>query len=442
MCYTIGQMKPTILLVNPPIYDFTAYDFWLKPYGLLRVGGLLRGHADLELFDYMDRNQPDFDQALADKTTRWGCGPYTKTRVQKPKIFNKIPRFFNRFGRKKAMFCNVLRAKKHLDVVLIQTSLTYWYPGVKEVIDDVRRFHPRATIVLGGFYATCCPTHAAALGPDLVIQGSALVPLFEKLQIPMPQGFTPPAWELYPALTTGVIKLTSGCPFSCTYCYVPQSGQTFSTRPIDECIEEVQFLAHCGAKNIAFYDDALLFRPENVFFPFLQRVLQKNIKVNFHTPNALHARFLTPDSAQLMVKSGVKTFYLGFESRSDAFHARAGGKVISDDLAAAVAHLRRAGADMNCVTAYEMLGHPRFAAQQLESSMRFASELGIRVMLSDFSPIPGTPDGELCSDIVNLDEPLFHNKTAFPLLFLGLETVRYYKDLCRELNRRVSQKCV
>ena len=37
-------MKRRILLVNPPIYDFAAYDFWLKPYGLLRVAGLLIAH--------------------------------------------------------------------------------------------------------------------------------------------------------------------------------------------------------------------------------------------------------------------------------------------------------------------------------------------------------------------------------------------------------------
>ena len=37
-----GNMKPKILLVNPPIYDFSAYDFWLKPAGLLRVAGFLR----------------------------------------------------------------------------------------------------------------------------------------------------------------------------------------------------------------------------------------------------------------------------------------------------------------------------------------------------------------------------------------------------------------
>ena len=44
-------MATKILLVNPPIYDFTAYDFWLKPYDLLSIaseyiavnGGLYEG---------------------------------------------------------------------------------------------------------------------------------------------------------------------------------------------------------------------------------------------------------------------------------------------------------------------------------------------------------------------------------------------------------------
>ncbi|MHC4639700.1 MAG: hypothetical protein ACYTBV_19715 [Planctomycetota bacterium] len=32
-------MIPRILLVNPPIYDFAAFDFWSRPYGLLSVAG-------------------------------------------------------------------------------------------------------------------------------------------------------------------------------------------------------------------------------------------------------------------------------------------------------------------------------------------------------------------------------------------------------------------
>ena len=51
--------------------------------------------------------------------------------------------------------------------------------------------------------------------------------------------------------------------------------------------------------------------------------------------------------------------------------------------------------------------------------MTFAHRLGIRVMLSEFSPIPGTPDGEECRRWIDLDEPLRHNKTAFVAHRLG-----------------------
>jgi radical SAM superfamily enzyme YgiQ (UPF0313 family) len=152
----------------------------------------------------------------------------------------------------------------------------------------------------------------------------------------------------------------------------------------------------------------------------------------------MHARFITPELADLMVKAGFKTFYLGFESSSEAFHKETdSGKVISQELADAVKFLKTAGANPNLICAYEMLGHPRANVQQLEESMRFANSLGIRIMLSDFSPIPGTPDGELCRKYTDLDEPLNHNKTAFPIRFLGFDEVNYYKDLCRKLNRQL-----
>jgi len=67
--------------------------------------------------------------------------------------------------------------------------------------------------------------------------------------------------------------------------------------------------------------------------------------------------------------------------------------------------------------------------------MRFVNSLGIRGMLADFSPIPGTPDGEYCRRWVDMDEPLMHNKTAFPIIFLGFEETNRLKDLQRNLNR-------
>ena len=430
-------MKPKILLVNPPIYDFTAYDFWLKPYGLLRAAGRLRSTGQLFLFDALDRNHPAFNPAGKIRTDTWGRGSYPNKRIEKPACFRSIPRYYRRFGINRSVFQNYLSEQGPFDIVMIQTVLTYWYPGVKEAIEDVRKLCPQAKIVLGGFYATACYEHARSLGADDVIRRDDFEPL-DRLGLEASDEFQLPAWDLYPKLNTAVMTLTRGCPFQCSYCFVPQSGIGFSARPQEECIAELEQLIRLGVQNIAFYDDALLFEAEKILIPFLQAVIKKNLHVNFHTPNALHARFMTADIARLMVRAGVKTFYLGFESRSETFQQQTGSKVISDDLACAVDNLLSAGADRQSITAYEMLGHPRSDIQHLEGSMQFANSLGIRIQLSDFSPIPGTPDGDLCGDIVDLSEPLNHNKTAFPIRFLGFDKVNHYKQLCKKMNKRVN----
>jgi hypothetical protein len=42
MTNTRPERKKTILLINPWIYDFAAYDFWIKPMGLMMLGAILR----------------------------------------------------------------------------------------------------------------------------------------------------------------------------------------------------------------------------------------------------------------------------------------------------------------------------------------------------------------------------------------------------------------
>src|SRR5262249_49095585 len=153
---------------------------------------------------------------------------------------------------------------------------------------------------------------------------------------------------------------------------------------------------------------------------------------SFHTPNALNARFITPEIARLMVRAGFKTFFLGFESNAYDWQKRTGGKVYSNEFGNAVRLLNAAGA--LSVTAYIIIGHPESQAQDLEDSIHFAATQGARVMLSEFAPIPGTPDGDACRAHTSLDEPLNHNKTAFTIRFLGEERVNSLKTLCRQVN--------
>jgi radical SAM superfamily enzyme YgiQ (UPF0313 family) len=215
---------------------------------------------------------------------------------------------------------------------------------------------------------------------------------------------------------------------------VPKVYGGFRARSLDKALNELQLLVSLGVRNIAFYDDALLFKAEETIGPFLQEVIRRKYPVNFHTPNALNARFITADVAELLVRGGFKTFYLGFESASADWQRQTGGKVFSEEFASAVENLSRAGADKKLITAYQIIGHPRGQMQQMEESMKFVNSLGIRGMLADFSPIPGTSDGDLCSQWIDMDEPLLHNKTAFTIKMLGNGRADELKNLQRKLN--------
>ena len=444
---------PKILHVNPPIYDFAAYDFWLKPYGLLSIAGYLRGKAEFTLFDYLDRLHQFYATHKEIKSDQWGRGRFYFEKIPNPDCLRDIPRSFRRFGLPRKIFRDFLAAHTGCDFVFVGTVMTYWYPGVREVIEDIRRAMPAAKIIIGGNYVTLCHNHAEKLGVDLLVEGNNLELVWDFT------GLTPDLtgvglWEAYNKLSVGVLKLSDGCPFECTYCLVPKVYGKFRPRSLKRSLAELELLVKLGAKNIAFYDDALLFDAKNVLIPFFNEVIVARPSwpyphglearatggINFHSPNAINARFVTKELADLMVRAGFKCFYLGFESTSRDWQQQTGSKVFSEELAEAVANLKTAGAEPNNITAYQILGHPKTNIADLEESMRFVNRLGIRGMLADFSPIPGMPDGELCRKWVDMDEPLLHNKTAFPIILLGFDETNRLKDLQRQLNRSIGSR--
>jgi radical SAM superfamily enzyme YgiQ (UPF0313 family) len=352
-----------VLLVNPPIFDFTAYDFWLRPYGMLRVAGRMQRACRLSFFNFL----------ISKKTDAWGRGRFVSEEIQRPKPLSDVPRRFRRFGRPRSEFREFL-SMHSFDAVLIQTSMTYWYPGVQEVIEDIRELQPSAKIVLGGIYATLCLVHARSLGADLVIEGADLEPLWQLLSIAPEKGIPYCAAD---ETGVGIIKVSEGCPFRCTYCSAPLLWPEFIERPTADCLNELHHLTMTGAKNIAFYDDALLFHSDQALSPFLDAVIKANVRVAFHTPNALNARFITPDLAQRMVRAGFAGLFFGLESSAASWQQSTGGKVYSDEFATATNHLRAAGAQS--ITTYIIVGHPDLDSRDVELSIHFAHQCGTRV---------------------------------------------------------------
>src|SRR5512135_578985 len=108
-----------LLLINPWIYDFTAYDFWMKPLGLLQVAGLLRaaGPFELSYIDCLDRTHPGLGKPAPMKPD--GRGPLPKETVDKPFVLRGVPRRFSRYGIPTRLFEDALSAVRRPDAVLV-----------------------------------------------------------------------------------------------------------------------------------------------------------------------------------------------------------------------------------------------------------------------------------------------------------------------------------
>jgi radical SAM superfamily enzyme YgiQ (UPF0313 family) len=280
--FKMGLMneKTSILLVNPPIYDFAAFDFWLRPLGMLETAGKI-ADADFKLFDFLDRGHSFYSGKTKYKSDESGRGSFYSEIIPKPNVFKDVPRNFRRFGLPKEIFTEFLKTNRPSDFVFIQTVMTYWYLGYKEVIEAVKTYWPKAKIVMGGPYTKICPEHARRIGADYLDgeENPAIVPA---RGIEMLAGLTmTPRWDLYERQETAAMKITYGCPFKCTYCTVPIFNKGFSAKPYEQIINEFNFIISLGIKNIAFYDDALLYKADEIIKPFLRYVIENKIKINF-----------------------------------------------------------------------------------------------------------------------------------------------------------------
>ncbi|MCL7455341.1 MAG: hypothetical protein M8467_20085, partial [Anaerolineae bacterium] len=116
----------------------------------------------------------------------------------------------------------------------------------------------------------------------------------------------------------------------------------------------------------------------------------------------------------LMYRAGFSTVYLSLETVDVARQRATGGKVITEDLSRAIAHLQAAGFGPRELGAYILAGLPGQPLAEVEDSVRFVHGLGVQARLALFSPIPGTPAGDQA--LPQGADPLLHNNTVYPYL--------------------------
>ena len=119
-----------VLLINPWIYDFAAYDMWTEPLGLLYIAGLLRENGyRVNLINCLDRHHPDLlrlQNRKIPKSSKFGCGKFHKEIIDSPALLKDVPRRYGRYGLPLHIFQKELANVPRPDVILITSGMTYW----------------------------------------------------------------------------------------------------------------------------------------------------------------------------------------------------------------------------------------------------------------------------------------------------------------------------
>lgn len=417
------------LLINPWIHDFAAYDLWSKPLGLLKISEALEEAGfELALIDCLDRFHPalknSFDGKLP-KSTSYGSGPYFSEAIEKPKIFSRIPRKFKRYGLPLGIFRELVKSQEKPDVVLVTSGMTYWYPGVIETVSIIHEYFPRTPVVLGGIYANLAYEHAKKMsGADIVYKGNSVddivklaknITSYDGKQCGR-RGKRFCGYDLYEELKYITLRTSNGCPFRCSYCGWYLLDGKFSQHDPEKVVDNIEtFYNRRNIRNFAFYDEALLYNADKHILKIMEGIIANKIKANFHTPNGLHARFITDGIARLMKNSGFANPRIALETTSEKRQFETGWKTTTKEFVSAVSHLRNAGYDSHEIGAYVLIGLPGQDTNEIRSTVEFVLKEGLRPFLEEYSPIPGTAY-YIKSGLTEDSDPLLHNNSAFPLV--------------------------
>jgi radical SAM superfamily enzyme YgiQ (UPF0313 family) len=340
--------------------------------------------------------------------------------VKHPQIMAVSNREYYRFGKTQREIYADLEGIDY-DLAVVGSFVTFWYLGSFEIIRSLKALYPDKPVFLGGIYATLCQEHAMAKsGADQVLSGQfderVLAQILGALNYSPDKSYTPQeiAIDLEAVKDKPYLSFTQsiGCPYRCDYC----ASQILAPRQYEIGLPDLKVFeefAKEGKKDIAFFDDAMLYH-----LPYVQKLIAqleaKHLQFRYHTPNGLHIRMINPTVASYLYEKNFVSLRFGLENLDPVMQEKSGYKAGLKQVLDGIACLKKAGFTKNQIGFY-LLVSPFGDKVKLAETIKLLKEQDVNLHLSLYSPVPLTKDYSMLVEKYPFiqEEPLYHNDSLF-----------------------------
>ncbi len=394
--------KDRILLVNPPVVD-TRYSWvrWNQPLDLLKLGSHLQSkvRCQVELLDCM---KPD---AKGDVREEW----LPRDRRYHHVKGERYP--MRRYGEPASRLGELVRArlaevKPALPTQVWITSLcSYWFDGIVDVCQEVRKTLADAQVVLLGQFPRLEPERAKG-----TTTADYLVTSTPDLDA-VPWNFDLYGREKPPFVAVRLHR--------------------------ESAVTAVRAAVENQIYNVAFFEDDICREDGELLCDFVAQTQDLHRHLRYHVLCGLDPRRVTPKIAAVL--AGKRFAALNFEQ------ADVGGVLDVEAYRKAVRYLREAGAEDRDerLSGFVWIGKPREELEQIIANAFQVLETLGSLILKPYTPTPGSPEHLEHADYLSAVEPRNWSPHFFPFAELNGISREEYHDLYRLaafLNEKVRNR--
>jgi anaerobic magnesium-protoporphyrin IX monomethyl ester cyclase len=228
--------------------------------------------------------------------------------------------------------------------------------------------------------------------------------------VDMEQYLNPKKIEYRSFKDRAISMITSrGCPFNCCFCSVHlHMGKLFRAHSANYVINHIEHVVNkYRVKTIFFEDDNLTFDLKR-FEAICDKIIEKDIKINWETPNGVRPDYLTLNLLKKMKKSGCQSVFFGIESGDQSVLDNIIGKSLKLKEVTKVAKMCQ---DIGLKTgAFYIIGFPGEKKENMlktvELALRLKKEFDVGMHLFFATPSYGTRLYEECKKKEYIQENL------------------------------------